>query len=652
MWKRTLKNQTVLRYDYGNGRLLAATEPVGTQAMLYWGTNTYDGVRLDSLVDEAGKVVRFSYTNGRLSSVKIPGAPVTNVYIASGGALDSIADPDGVKTKFVYGAGRYRMTSRTGRRTGETTTFTYATAKDTVALLASIGIPDGPLTHTAYQREGLSAPGTGTSAAPATPGLPANAVVTLRDVRGIATRVSVDRLGRPTRVATADSGIVTITRDAATSLPTRMEWTPFGRRVDFFWNFTVADLDSTVAHSSVEWNGQTAKTAYQYHPTFHALTQVTTPLGLVTRYEYDPATSLLLRAIAPGNDTTSFQYNAQGQVTRIDEPGHTQPTEYGYDAVAKNLSWAMSPQGHVSTGQDYRDSTRYVYDTSGTVVLRVAVPRGLGAVDTMKHFYDALHRDTLVETWSAGGVRQRQVKTKVLTGERTVQYTVPSSSAPLGRTITQNLDAMGRPTSECTPAMGGACHTFYISQGLLQSMTVAGGWARRTWYYDSLGRVKEFDFTAPSGQTQWSGKAAPADSVKFQYNQLGALTRAENSRSIVQRAYYTSGRLACEFQTIKRWDNLSATNAHRFAVHYFYDRDGRLERKSFGGGVNFYDYVGPTACQLGSDMASIRYHYDARGRVDSLIGIGLEQDSTIRFAIAYDAAGRRTRLTQNPSLPI
>ena len=469
-------------------------------------------------------------------------------------------------------------------------------------------------------------------------------MVIVRDIRMVATRINVDRLGRPLRIAAQDSGTVTITRDTTTSLPTQVLWWPLGRRMNFYWN-TALDLDSTVEHSPIEWAGQTAKTGYQYHPTFHSITQVTSPLGFVTQYQYSGTTGVLERIITPGPDTTRFDYNTQGQVLRVWEPGKAYPTEYGYVSGTGNLSWVMTPRGHVTAGADGKDSTRFVYDTSGTLITQVFTPKQGGTQVQTVYTYDAVHRVRRVDTGS-----NRKDSTHFANGERTIQRIVPSATGWLNRVHTDSVDALGRLIKQCSPAMANGCSTYlYGYDGLLDQVTVAGGLTVRRVSYDSLARVTEFNFTAPTGQTQWSGKAAYTDTLRYTYNQVGAIVRADNRRGIVGRGYYESGRLACEYQLIKKWSNFDTTGANTFAVEYYYDRDGRLTRKKYGHSLGFFpQFVGPSACStVGSDTAVVRYTYDARGRVDSIIGANFKINDTLRFRFFFDAVSRRDSVRNN-----
>ncbi len=645
-YKRTLKNQIVLRYDLGNGRLFSATDPVGNVATYTWVANAIDGLRLDHITDEVSMQVGFGYdANGRLATVTVPGVLATKVYAnATTWNVDSIVDPDTVKTSFGYAASTHAMTTRHGRHLGESSTYTYVTTSTTTGLLASITAPDGTLNHRAYQVEGLPASGTGTDANKASPGLTANAVVTLKDYRAVATQINVDRLGRPTRIAAQDSGIVTIARDAATSLPTAMQWSPLGRTINLFWNFSTSDLDSTI-----EASNSNAKSQFTYQPTFHGVTRAITPTGDTTFYNYDGTTGLLQRAIAPGRDTTTFTYNSRGLASTITEPGHAYATQYQYDSVSGswNVVSITSPGGRI---------TRYVYDANRTDVDTLIQPDLVSQI----YVYDALKRVRQLETYPHSGTLARRIKTDYLRtvqnggGEHIVRHTVPSATAFEGYYITDSTDAMGRVMKSCVPAMGGNCQTYGYVNGLLSTMNVATDGSSslntRGWAYDSLGRVIAFQYSAPSGQSAFTAHAVFSDTDTLWYNQIGEVTRAANSRSLVERAYDPSGRLACEHQTSKRWDNLSYTSATTMGIKYYYDLSGRLLKRVFGRATFQAPPAGQpqNACVFtaGTDTGWVRLHYDLHGRVDSIIGWNLKKDSTIVFRFQFDSASRR-KLTSN-----
>jgi YD repeat-containing protein len=119
------------------------------------------------------------------------------------------------------------------------------------------------------------------------------------------------------------------------------------------------------------------------------------------------------------------------------------------------------------------------------------------------------------------------------------------------------------------------------------------------------------------------------------------------SRAITRRSYYPSGRLACEHQLIKRWGALDTTSASQFVIRYYYDLDGRLIRKAFGAG-SYYSTLDlwPGACYFAfqTDSATVRYTYDSRGRVDSLVGGNLASGITAAYRVHYDGANRRDSL--------
>ncbi|MGD8699829.1 MAG: hypothetical protein PVJ43_11090, partial [Gemmatimonadales bacterium] len=356
------------------GLLSEVYDRAGNTARYFW--TIRDGEpTVDSIVDAVGKVVRLAYSGDKLSSVTIPGYSAFQIGI-SDATLDTIIDPDGIKTIMEYSSSR--LTSWRGRAVG-TWHYTY----DEIGRPDSVYWPNyNPIDLRSHVLEGAPVAGTGTSGNPAALGLPDSAYIGYTDGNGNGTRFWIDRFGALTKVRDA-KGLETFVQRDSLSFPEKIVW-PSGRVVEEDWNWTDGTLTEVV-----EVSRNNATTTYEYHSVFKLVTEITPPTGWsrAVSFGYDSITARRIWTANAMSDTVFLDYNASGLVSRIREPLDTVSVEFRYNAEG-NLSHVIEP--HPGGGTD---TTLISYDATGTRVSSVEDPLGL----TNTAYWDAVGRDTAVE---------------------------------------------------------------------------------------------------------------------------------------------------------------------------------------------------------------------------------------------------------------
>jgi RHS repeat-associated protein len=96
-------------------------------------------------------------------------------------------------------------------------------------------------------------------------------------------------------------------------------------------------------------------------------TRWTNAMGNITRYEYHtsgPHTDRLWKVTDPRNNTTTFEYNLRGQVTKVIHPDHS-PTHNSYTQSFYNLDGTLAwsaDENHPGAATDPSQRTRFEYD--------------------------------------------------------------------------------------------------------------------------------------------------------------------------------------------------------------------------------------------------------------------------------------------------
>jgi RHS repeat-associated protein len=354
-----------------------------------------------------------------------------------------------------------------------------------------------------------------------------------------------------------------------------------------------SDLE-LVAETAGAGTSAAATTSYSYDPATLGVISETNPDGDTTTNTYD-ANGNLLTSTDPLGNTTTYTYNSLNEVTSKEDPlGDT--TSYGYDSDG-NLLDVTDPDGY-TTSYAYADTahpgditsvtdpdghvTSYTYDADGDAATSSVSPSAT-VTDTTAYAYDA------------DGERYCAVSpVQVAAG---VTCPAAGSAARAGATATA-YDADGDVTSVTDPD-GNVTRDTYNADGEVATMTDAAGHVT-TYAYDGDGRqVKE---TEPGG-------------------------------SVLATAYDPDGNVT------------SQVNAAGKAATYAYDPLGRVVSTTTPlGAVTTYGYD-PAGNQVTETDAAGRVTSSTCDADGDLTGVSYSDGTTSPVAYAYNAAGRRTSMT-------
>ena len=389
----------------------------------------------------------------------------------------------------------------------------------------------------------------------------------------------------------------------------------------------------------VDHTGQA--TTYGYDGSGEHLLTVTTPTGLVTRYDYVPITGspsdhALASVARPDGTTRFFSYDAAGRNSGRHSSGGAEPISFEADDEGRittrdgaGRSWESSfdESGRLVAARNPLGQTvRLIHDAEGDLV-RVVDPAG-GVSETT---YGLLHEiasavgpsgsrvDLTYRYPSAGGAFPKALVDPGA-NESTFALDLPgrtsSTTYPDGSTETVSFDDRGFPVA-ATNRNGQPMALSWNRRGQIVRKELAGG-VVETYDYDSNGDV--------------SGAAGPA----------GSITVERDARRFPRRVTGVDGYpLAYDRDDGGRMTK--RTEADGFALVYERDAAGRLSRVLDGSAsliVSYeYDAAGRLSLERKGNGTSTHYRYDAAGRVESLENRGPASESLSSFAYTYDANG-------------
>lgn len=343
----------------------------------------------------------------------------------------------------------------------------------------------------------------------------------------------------------------------------------------------------------------------------------------------------------PGDFTTTFAYNADGQLTTTtDALGNISSTAYDAlgrpttvtDPAGGTVTKVYDPAGNVVTAIDQMNAeTHFTYDLASNLT---AVTNALG--NTTQYTYD-LSGNLLTQTDPLA----RTTAAAYDSAGRLV-----SSTAPSGVTTSFGYDTAGRKSSitysDTSPAVA---YTYSPAGRLLTATRADDGIAATstTYGYDGLGRTVTVDsqattpmsttYTYTGGGRLESAAQSTGSSAFYYYNPAGRVSKATaegtGPDSDVSFEYDASGRPTA----VSRNSLVPATTT------YAYDRAGRLTAQS--------DSVGSTV------LTSYQVDRDGRGFPVSVTDDrnGLDPLAPTATTYTYDLAGRVTNECDTDSGP-
>jgi YD repeat-containing protein len=347
----TAKDQVKTYFD-SSGYLSKVVDPNS-----FTRTFTYSSNRISTITEPDGAVGTFSYDgSNKLSKIEAPGSRTVTVTVNASGDLTNLTNPDSGLRTFTYDSAHRLTNDKWGALNG---TFAYDSANgtlSTVTLDASTYLSVSPLIE-----QGLAtSPAKNVS----------DGVGVLKDALNRSTTYVLDATDKESKVITADGG--------------NHKWVPdFARQLTSFTDPLNRVTTYTYSYGSGE--GDLAKITYadgtsqefQYHATFHHLSQIKDQLGNYTTFTYDATTGNLLTAKDPLGKVTTYTYSSGLLQSVIDPLGNR--TTFQYDS-SQRLEAKIDPLAARTT---------FSYDSAGN--LRT-VTNPLAKVTTFS--YDGMRRLT------------------------------------------------------------------------------------------------------------------------------------------------------------------------------------------------------------------------------------------------------------------
>jgi RHS repeat-associated protein len=354
------------------------------------------------------------------------------------------------------------------------------------------------------------------------------------------------------------------------------------------------------------------------------LFQVMNPIGDAITHSVD-AIGRPTQVQIGGGETTGYEYNAFGQVTRIIHPD-TEHTVLAYD-----------PNGNPLSLTDARDkTTSYTYDdldreATRTDPLMVADTSVYDANGNLEHFTD---RKGQLKAYSYDALdRPSQITFGDLS---TTTFVYDAGDRPtqivdsVAGTITRSWDLLDRLTSETTTE-GSVSYT-YDAAGRRESMTVAGQ-PVVTYTYDAGNRLT--NVTQGTIVVSFGYDRADRRTTLTFSNGIVATSAYDTASRLIELAYNdgstTLGTLSYSYDAngnrIAAGGTWARTGLPPALASAIYDDANRIA--SWGGAPFSYDANG----NLTSD-GQRTFTWDARDQLSAVNG-------TLTAAFAYDGLGRR-----------
>ncbi|MHC0433830.1 RHS repeat-associated core domain-containing protein [Streptomyces sp. O3] len=532
-----LGNTTATAYD-ADHRPISVTDPLGnTQKSKYDDMGNIVGT-----TDALGRTTVLTYdANNQLVSVKDRGRDTVMYGYDASGNLTSETSPLGNKTTYGYDVnGRLtKVVEPRGNTEGsDLTQYTWHTSYDQAGNVVSRTDPLGNKTTRAYDAVGN--------------------VVEHADARGKKTAYAYDALDRIMKITAPDGGVTTLGYDALGNMTSRKDAnqhvTTYGYDKAGRLTEITDPLDRSTSYA-YDADGNRAKVTnargQTITSTFDArnlLTKTTYSDGTpTTSYAYNAAGQL--KTITDGSGTRTLTYDAEGRPLTISSPGAAKPFKYAYNYNG-TIKRRTYPDGRV---------TRYAYDADGRIT---------GQTTNSK---------TTTYGWDAAG---NLTSTKL-----------PTTTA---RTETRTYDRAGRLASVSEDA--GARHYTRDATGRVTSDTykdLASTGLSTRYAYDDLGRLLRECTDTIATSSCLNGTTGST----YSYDQVGNLIKDADGKSTTTNTYDAA-------------DQLTKSTTGTSTTDFAYDADGN--RTKDADGTYAHDALGRIkSATLGED--TFTFIYDADG---------------------------------------
>ncbi|QIG79935.1 RHS repeat domain-containing protein [Stakelama tenebrarum] len=643
-----------------------------------WPSLSMSGV--ESFTDSLGNETTYSFTSGRLTGIKRPGASTNNVTISydGNGMVDSVVR-NGVTTTYDYAddTGTNERTTTVNASGDEkrivTTDLDYMqiisdedalgnetgySYDATTRLLETVTAPEGNSVSYDYDSRGnvteiTVSPKSGSTLSDIVfqSSYPASST-TYTDQCATASAVvcnkpvsTTDPLGNVTDYTydSSHGGVLTVTRPAAASGGTRPQTRyTYGSHYAWYRNASGTLVQAPTPVVRLEQVSACASGSSCTGSADESVTEFTYQSGSASTASNILLTELESRAgDASVSSTVKPSYDAVGNIASVDGPlsGAADTTSYRYD-LGRQLLGVIAPDPD-GAGPLVRQALRMHYNDDGQ---RTETELGTvtGTSDTDWSNFVSLQQAT--STYDAATARKTQDAVSADgTTYQLVQYGYDSRGRLECTALRMNAAAWGSQTDACEANTGGSFGPDRIT---------------RT-EYDDNGRAIE----TISGYD--TGVAAVVQTLTYTDNgQIESLTDGEGNKTSysydgvdrLSRVYFpdtTQGSGTSSSSDFMRYDYDANGNIVQLRtraaqnIYFYYDDLNRLYRKNIPGPDDYYGYdlLGRLLyARHGSTTGTgISHDWDALGRVTATSN---DMSGTARtLSYQYDAAGNRTQLT-------
>lgn len=610
VWRRKLQNGAFVEFNSAGKHVRTVNRQQHVTSFEYVGGSLLRYVRLPSPAADTTTrpTYQFAYdtnTSGfpvlrSVTSPTIAGqSRIVNIARSGLAWITSITDPDGSVVRFNDGSSTGLIAWRRNRLT-DTTFFAYDSGyavKQVTIDMRRTGGTSIVSTLTAAETRSIASLND-------SPQLPANATSVIdgprTDVNDITT-FFIDRFGGPDTVVNALGETTRIERGDANfpQLATAVT-SPTGFRT--IAGYTSRGLLDHFTAVNPYGDGRDAITTYTWDTKWNSPTMIVGPEADTTSMTYDTATGNLLSA-TQGGDTTRFRFFSTQllQNVRSGVVPDTSLDSYTYDALG-NLAQHSRPNG-------FRKA--FVNDAIGRVIADTSFRESPKAPIKHQVTYDITGRDstelTFAEADSLRVTTLYDAEDHALSVEqRAMPARAPTTHGTTIGTVTRSYtyDAAGRQLTESSS-----------DQSITRSFDLAGNVVRDTRLYGG-------DSVAYDALNRVIARVGSLDSARYAYDASG-MRSANNPFAKISRSYYPNGAMKGDTSWIAN-SPMSAFDGP-YGTLATYDRAGRRTQLQwpsvFGGSVQYtYDRrTGQLATVTDKNGIQFRHHYDARGRLDSLI---------------------------------
>ncbi|HXD54151.1 MAG TPA: RHS repeat-associated core domain-containing protein [Solirubrobacteraceae bacterium] len=623
--KETDRDGNANTLAYASGKLETVTDGAGRKL-----TFKYNGEGfVESVKDPMGHVASYTYSSKQLASVTIEGKERWKFEYESPHLLTKLTDGRGHVTTIKYEATTHRATEQT--RAGHTRKWEYKT-KET-----KITEPNGSETLETFNSAGEP---TKITRAKGVAGVETTTEYEYSGTTFARTKM-LDGLKHETTYGYDEEGNKTSEKGPAgderkwkydAKHDVESETTPEGETTTI--KLTGSGKPEVVERPVGE---ETQKTKYKYAENGD-LSEVTDPLGNVTKYTYDEYGDRASEKDAEG-DERKYKYNEDGQLTEETSPRGF-ATKYELDEQGRRKK-ITDPLGH---------TTKYLYDGDGN-----AESETDGNEHTTKTTYNEEDLPTKVEepnkTIVETGYDSEGQKTSFTDGNKHVwEYKrdqleqVTEEKTPLGRLTKKKYDKAGNLESLEDPEKHTAEYGYDNANRLTKVKYSTGKPSEVKYEYNKDSKVTKM--TDETGETKntWDkldrlteAKNGAGKVVKYEYDLAGETTKITYpNEKAVTRSYDKALRL----EKVKDWNSKE--------IGFKYNKDGQAEKTTFPGTENEDSYAYDEADELteihykheAATLAGLVYTRDNDGQVKKATQTGLPGAETTEAK--YDENNRVT----------